>query len=476
MAKGHTHPKLDAPTERHIFGELGFASLDEYRRWCTSNHLQTSVRKSELQRRQEHELFQRQSADRALAQARRSHNPSHAIARIFSGEIDEATVVDEPLRIIAQACRKQHADDGLREYLIQVDSVSKLLASKESTIAVLNLYRYQREWLRSPSEWRPRTHNRERQVASLASHLLCEYEPPAFMVGVWYRKNRTRQRWYIHLGKGGSIRTAAGLPAPLTKRMAHWFTEAPDHYDPRAAIRYGQVRALGGDRRVSDAILGTRMGLDFRDNQFGLELIRFFTRNPMLDTAHYQPIVDYIWNQKYESQAVFVEHGLVEEREPPQPGLSMGGRTPGTLLRQVEEWHERLGRTARGGLLQWPRLGIPDFELVEGKRESRNMRVWRIIELLSSRELEEEGRALGHCVATYASSCRKRVSSIWSVRRETATGVTRLLTVELDVKRREIVQIRGLRNRLPDAGEMTVLNRWARQAGLTVAAWVESGP
>ncbi len=476
MARDGARPKLDPQTERHIFGELGFASLDEYRRWCTANDLQTSVRKSDLQRRQERDLFRRQSADRALRQARRSHNPSHAIARIFSGELDEQTVADEPLKIVAQACRKQRAAAGLREYLIQIDSVSKLLTAKESTIAVLNLYRYEGEWLRNPSDWRPRSHNTEKQVSSLAAHLLCEYEPPAFMVGVWYRKNRTRQRWYIHLGKGGSIRTAAGLPVPLTKRMAHWFTQAPDHYDPRAAIRYGQVRALGGDRRVSDAMLGTRMALDFRDNQFCLELMRFFVRNPMLDTAHYQPIVDYIWNQKYENRAVFVARGLVEEEGPPQPGLSMGGRTPDALLRQVEQWHARLGRTARGGLLQWSRLGIPDFELVEGKRESRNMRVWRVIELLSSRELEEEGRNLGHCVATYASSCRNRVSSVWSVRRETATGVTRLLTVELDVKRREIVQVRGLRNRLPDAREMAVLARWAREAGLTVAAWVGSEP
>ncbi|TVR05094.1 MAG: hypothetical protein EA403_03585 [Spirochaetaceae bacterium] len=472
MANGRARPERDPSTERHIFRELGFASIDEYQRWCNENHLPSSVRKSDLQRRQERELFQRQAAERALRQARQSHNPSHAITRIFLGEIDETTIVDEPLKIIAQACRKHAAAAGLRDYLIHVDSAGKLLTSRESTIAVLNLYRYQREWCRNPTEWRPRSHNVEKQVASLAVHLLCDYEPPAFMTAVWYKKNRTRQRWYIHLGKGGSIRTAAGLPAPLTKRMAHWFTEAPDLYTPLAAIRYGQVRALGGDRRIADALLSTRLGLDFRDNAFGLELIRFFVRNPMLDTAHYQPIVDFIWNQKYENQAVFVGRGVVEERGPAQPGLSMGGRTPEALLRQVEEWHARLGRTAKGGVLQWTKSAIPDFELVEGKRESRNMCMWRIIELVSSRELEDEGRTLGHCVATYASSCHRGVSSIWSMRRETETGVTRLLTVEIDGKRKQIVQARGLRNRMPEAKEMSVLTRWARAAGLTVATWV----
>lgn len=183
--------------------------------------------------------------------------------------------------------------------------------------------------------------------------------------------------------------------------MAHWFAQAPDHLSPLAALRYGQVCALGGDRRIADAILSTRMATDFRDDHFALELIRFFARNPMLDTAQYQPIVDYIWNQKYEHQEVFVARGVLEETGPPQPGFSMGGRTPGTLLRQVEEWHERLGRSRKGGLLQWPSSGIPDFQLVEGDRDSRSMRIWRIIELLTSRELEQEGRSLDHCVATW---------------------------------------------------------------------------
>lgn len=472
MAKSRTRAKLDAAMERHIFDELGFSSIDDYRNWCTANRLESNVRKSDLQRRQERELFRRQAADRALRQARQSHNPSHAIARIFSGEIDERTVVDEPLRIIAQACRKQKAADGLREYLIQIDSVSKLLTTKNSTIAALNLYLYRSEWIRDPCDWKPRSHNIEKQVSSLALHLLCEYEPPAFMVGVWYAKNRTRRRWYIHLGQGKSIRTAPGLPAPLTKRMAHLFTQAPDHFNPLAAIRYGQVCALGGDRRMADAILGTRIAAEFRDDQFDLELIRFFARNPMLDTTQYQPIVDYIWNQKYEDQAVFVARGVVEQHGPPHPGFSMGGRTPETLLRQVDEWHTRLGRTAKGGFLAWTRSSISEFELVEGKRESKNMRVWRIIELLSSQELEEEGRTLGHCVASYASSCRRRVSSIWSVRRETATGVTRLLTVEIDMKRREVVQARGLRNRLPEPNEIAIVNRWTHANGLTVAPWV----
>lgn len=191
MAKRPARSEPDPETEHHIFQDLGFASLEAYRIWCAESGLQFGYRKSEMQRRQERSLRQKQGAERALRQARILHNPSHAIWRIFGGELDEQSLPDGPLKIIAQACRKQKAAAELRDYLMQIDSSSRLLTSKEATIAVLNLYRYNGEWIRDPSEWKTRSHNMEKQPASLASHLLCEYEPPGFMLSVWYATNRT---------------------------------------------------------------------------------------------------------------------------------------------------------------------------------------------------------------------------------------------------------------------------------------------
>jgi len=254
--------------------------------------------------------------------------------------------------------------------------------------------------------------------------------------------------------------------------MAHHFLMAPDNYSPFAALRYGQVCGLGGDKRITDALLPTALARGFKDNDFILELFRFLIRNPMLDTAHYHPIIDYIWNQKYENRVVFVERGVAEEAGPAQPGFSLKGRSPETLLKNVEEWHRRLGRSSRGGIFQWVKSFIPDFELTEGRKEKQNMIKWRITELLSSRELEEEGRVMGHCAATYAVSCHRRIASIWSVTCETASGVKRLLTVEVRLKVKEIVQVRGKKNRLPESKEEEVIRRWAAREGLTIGEWV----
>jgi hypothetical protein len=46
-----------------------------------------------------------------------------------------------------------------------------------------------------------------RQFASLVRHLLAEYPVPAFMDSVWFKRTRT-QNWFIHVGRGHSIRDA----------------------------------------------------------------------------------------------------------------------------------------------------------------------------------------------------------------------------------------------------------------------------
>src|SRR5258708_2286000 len=81
--------------------------------------------------------------------------------------------------------------------------------------------------------------------------------------------------------------------------------------------------------------------------------------------------------------------------------------------------------------------------------------------LRSSDELEEEGRAMGHCVATCSRLCESVQSSIWSLNVEDASGgVERLLTLEVRNGERRIVQARERSNRPPSAEELGVLARW----------------
>jgi len=143
--------------------------------------------------------------------------------------------------------------------------------------------------------------------------------------------------------------------------MAHCFLEAPDDYTIEQALRWGQVRALGGDRRLMEVLRGTRLVTSFEHEDFWITVIRFFVANPLLDRAQIGPIVDYLHHQRFEPQNVFVARGVRERRPPPQPQLCMKGRTAATLLRQVEGWHRGLGRMVRASSLEWAASGIREL-------------------------------------------------------------------------------------------------------------------
>jgi hypothetical protein len=321
-------------------------------------------------------------------------------------------------------------------------------------------------------DWKPGSHNADRQFSSLARHLLAKYEVPVFMDSAWFHKMKKEQRWFLHIGSGRNIRTAPELPFPLTKKMAHYFMEAPDYYSINEAFRWGQVHALNGNQRLTDALRGTRLFREFRDNEFELSVIRFFVNNPMLDTVHIAPMIDYIWHQKYDGRRVFVARGVAEDRGPEQPNFSMAGRTPESLLRQVEAWHRQLGKETKSGNLQWERSNIKDFELRTGSKVNGNLKTWRIKELLDSRELIAEGRAMKHCIASYAHSCARRRCAIFALESQDEDGIEKLLTIEVLLSDRKICEVRGKFNRYATQKELSILKRWALHERLTIASYV----
>src|SRR5262249_58428161 len=122
---------------------------------------------------------------------------------------------------------------------------------------------HHRRWIRPVEAWEPVGLNPRPIFASLARHLLAAYPVPGFMTSVWFERQgdwaERQQAWYVHIGAGQNIRTA-DLPLPYTKMMAHHFLRAPDDFSVEAALRFGQVRGLGGSRPLALAVARTRLG------------------------------------------------------------------------------------------------------------------------------------------------------------------------------------------------------------------------
>jgi hypothetical protein len=291
------------------------------------------------------------------------------------------------------------------------------------------------------------------------------------MDSVWFQggseKARQRQGWFVHVGRGDSIRNA-GLPLPYTKRMAHHFMAAPDDLSVDGALRWGQIHAVGGSSRLARAVIGTRLGSHFEEEDFWSTVISWLASHPMLDPTHVGPIVDYLQHQKFVPQDCLVAPNRVERRGPPQPNLTMKGRTPASLLKQVEDWHRKLARTVQP-TADWPPCGVRSFEFVEGSEQSGNLKVWTIVELLSTKALVAEGRTMKHCVATYARSCAAGACSIWTLEVKSVNERRKILTIEVNNRTKVICQARGKCNAFPSDKHRAILRRWADEAGLQVA-------
>ncbi len=496
MDRDNRKPKKDLTEElnpdllTHI-RSLGLTGVEDYIAWCAEHGFSRRTDKHWRLRLKERTYATRAIADARLAQKKQElRKPEKIIQRIFNGELHEDDVTQPHLKAVCRACKSAQESRRTRlafhDLLQHVGMCSDLVncqpvisqygwqAGNTFVDGLLALARHSRNWTRPVADWKPQTHNTRRQFSSLARHLFAEWPVPPFMDSVWFLGNSRaavqQQGWFLHIGRGQNIRTA-DLPLPYTKRMAHHFMQAPSDLTVEAALRWGQIHGLGGSERLVRAIMGTRLGTDFEHDDFWITVFQFFIANPMLDLAQVGPLIDYIHQQRFVSQDGFIAPGVVERRGPAQPNFTMKGRTPASLLRQVDSWHKSLAKVQQPKA-EWPPSGTPTFEFIEGGEKSGNLKVWTITELLSTKALVAEGRKMKHCVATYAHSCASGDCSIWTLEVETFEGRSKILTIEVQTATKLICQARGKCNMLPGDKHRGILRRWAEQARLQLAKHV----
>ncbi len=462
---------LRSGMKRH-FVQLGLFSIEEYKMWCREHNLSCGLNKSSRQLRDELDLITTKNLVRLMTAEKKSRNLKEIIPQIHNGELTADEIRNDIAREIAQVFQNNGQSDVLVNLMMHLEENSELFEDRSYIKAMHSISKYVDRWIRPIDTWRVKRHNRNRQFADLLRHLFAVYDIPLFMDSVWLTDNSSHHEWYIHIGSGQNIRSAPDLPVTLTKKMAHHFLSSPKHYTVEEAIRLGQVHALGGDKRLMEALRGTPLIPDFTNDEFWLSVIRFFIANPMLDLNQVNPMLDFIWNQKFENQQVFVERGVVEEIDPPQPNFTMKGRTVKTLLHQMNDWHRQLGKETREGEFQWKRSDIQQLYRTKGKKKKKDMKIWKIRELLSTQELRYESRKLNHCVSSYGKSCHAGKTSIWTLEKEENDELNKLLTIEVSLPDKVIRQVRGNRNRLPTLSEKHILTQWATKENLRMSGYV----
>jgi hypothetical protein len=323
---------------------------------------------------------------------------------------------------------------------------------------LLGLAHWHSAWLRDVEAWEPTGSGLLRQFGSLARHLLCTHPVPYFMDRVWFggrsKEARRRQKWFRHVGLGGSIR-GTDVPVRLTKTMAEHFLRAPDHYTVEAALRWGQILDFGGDAALADAVVATRLGRSFGQERYWERILRFFVHNAEMLLPHVGAIVEYLEFHKF-----------IFRLEPPLPEKR---KAVLTLLEQVAGWQAPRLADSQAPKLKWHNAGIGNFECREQLGGKYGVRIWTIRELLDSHALAAEGQIMRHCVGSYARRCSKRVSSVWSMMCHSQLGHEHVLTIEIDSHSRTIVQAKGKRNSPPSPEARRIMRMWAAAKFLTVA-------
>ena len=416
----------------------------------------------------ERKLSASQESRRLLAEARRErrlvqqarHREIEARETALRAAL--ARQPDSPARVVDRllADAPRASVHKLRALLLAVVERAPRLV-RPDTLAALELVA-EASWVRPPSEWRPSGKGEGRLFRSLCEHVLARYRMPPVL---WSAFTATTDapalaRVAVHVAAGGSLYAAVKsglLPVPLTRAMCHDLLARGGEGGFLDAVRRAQVRAAGGDLRLHRAWVATRAGRRLHDGAgeaFWYTVLVWLGANPMLPVAEVGPLVDYIDHRRRED-----------------PGFSMKGRSVLAVMRGMREWHGDLARQSTAAGRVFPPSGFQPMDLDRSRRGAEGRRIveiWHVREVLDARTLADEGRAMGHCVFSYASSIERRECSIWTLTLEDDTGHWRRLTVEVRPPLRQIVQARGRFNRMPKAHDRRALDEWAVRNDLQV--------
>lgn len=475
------HDPLPAAVEKHIVA-LGFELSQNYRNWCWDNGFPGTTDKSATEMREELD-YHAELTRKKQQQTRLHKHPKEFLKAVCDGELG-ADDIDRPIfKMVAGEIENSAEDSDKRTSLLAFlthlnrhkNLVFGVAKDGETPLVrgLIKLHDRKALWLRPLDDWKPKSKNPTRQFGELTHHFFDKFgDVPAFMESAWLRNDRPSWRfrdWYVHLGRGHNLRTAKS-PVTITKRIAHEFLSAPKDYSVEQAVRWGQLRALDVARPSIDALVATRLGRSFANEDFWVTVLRFIGENPMLDPRQIGPIVDYLQNQKFEGMEVEVAPGQWRREPPAQPGLSMRNRTADTLLRQVDAWHRQLGEMRGYPEGTYDEAKFPGF--ATRKKAAGGDIHYVIRQLRSARDLVAEGRELRHCVASYHWSCAQGHCTIWSLA-ESTDGKTfeRRQTIEVD-RDGWIIQCRGLANRDPSSDEWAIVNQWAGEADLKVSSYL----
>lgn len=328
-------------------------------------------------------------------------------------------------------------------------------------------------WLRPLRAWTPpaTTTDLDDVTDSLVDHLFAKYPLPAPLYHAWSGSSLPTLKWAcwtVLLGHGASLHKAAPLFGwQVTTRFTHHLLSAPANYEIADAVMWAEVARLGGSAREYDRLAAhpayridptsgpaAPASDDVRWDEERTNTTPAFWRATVGWLAHHRDEIDDAECQRLLDWAMHRHTEDLAAARDEAACFSWHGRVPAAALADAIRYQDFLeGRTRAGRAgsapLAWKRRGW-DWEQVQGDV------TWSVRELVTDKELLDEGWTMRHCVSSYSYACSRGETTIFTLRRDGA----RCATVQVDPQTREIIQARGVRNRNCARDELEVLTTW----------------
>ncbi len=307
-------------------------------------------------------------------------------------------------------------------------------------------------FIQSPESWIKKSNNARRILITLVKHLLVKYDTPEFMYDCWFSAECHQYiGGFIDAAQGSNIRkTNTGIK--LSKRAAGLIFNVPSYFGYMQGLMWCSLKARGFENSFISKIIPV-MGLQrfLNDTELKIQWLQILSDNTSLAAQHFNVLHDYLMD-------------CLEQNE----NYSLKGRNINALVRQAKQWQKDIELMNDGkGKFKWKRSEIKETTTIKELRDV--IAEIKVIELLTSVQLQREGRHMKHCVGLYSKECIYMESRIFSIRYEDSRNKTKTLaTVEVEIKKRLISQAKAKCNESISDLTMAVLKDWAELNNLSI--------
>ena len=352
-----------------------------------------------------------------------------------------------------------------------------------------------------PSSWKPHSFNSRKQHLEFIKRFIYPFPVPENLIWAAHEeeielnhnveKNRVKYYKLIELSKKWICDITSGNS--FYKKNKEWFTKAEAHYFLSAKITYTDITSVlkmyfyakckgRAFNHKFSMIIADVFTVKFHENYTNALIISF------LDLLSRTP--DYGYERGMLGDLCdFVIIKIDENKKLRKKinSFTFSGRTIHSVIVLVNEWHEVLRKEAeaqrtlrnearnylfrRNGRNEksidtscWKSIGIEKFNY---KTEEC---VLTVTEILTAKDMLNEGNKMKNCVASYTFRCASGDCAIFTLERiyPISQQIEKIATLEVIPAKRILIQAKGKCNTALTPKALNIVNRWAMATGIKV--------